>query len=93
MQVHIHCVYLPGNKLFKLSANSTSWSLTPDEFIALVRDAKDQLVDTTDAVVEYSLKCANGGINFKKGRNAFTGVVKYLQKVLESWENYKRLSE
>ncbi len=65
------------------------WELSATEAEQLVKMARQQLVDTTDATIQFTLQVKDYKINFNgiASKQAFEGIVDYLEKV---WGSFKQ---
>jgi hypothetical protein len=101
--VHFHCVFVIADRKFQLAVGPPShplrkglqrtkqnrtWDFTPNEFKVVLDGAQQQLADTT--ATEFHLDFPVGGITLE-GREAYTAIVTYLQKVYDGWLHNERI--
>lgn len=82
-------IYVPDRAMFELTFGKEQWYLTQHEVEQMIINAKKQLVDTTDAMVSFTLKTPHLTIDLHgvTSREAFKQMVGYLDKV---WSSFKQ---
>jgi len=99
VQIQFKLILNPESKLFELTAAGDSlnkrWDLTAKETEQLIRNARSQLLDATDAITEYTLHTGDYEINLKgiTSREAFQAIVEYLDKVWNSFRGSRYYAE
>lgn len=70
---------------------SKQWDLTALQIEQMVRNARKQLIDATDAMTEFNLEPGDYKINLKgvNSKQAFQAIVEYLEKVWNSFRGSK----
>ena len=93
IEMLIRLIYNPETKLFEFTLGEKKWNLTAKEAERLVKDARKQLIDATDAMIEFNLSVSDWTINLHgvKSKPAFEYIVKYLDKVWYSYERYNEI--